>query len=187
MDIFKCIETRTSVRKFTYEPVGMDQIKKLLDLAVRAATGSNAQPWGFVVIQGEEKIKAISDATKKYLRANLANIPELQQYSDVINSDDYCIFSNARTVLAVYGDKASAWHVYDGTLATANIMLGAHGMGLGTCWIGFAQQSMNMPEFKKEHGVPDNYELVCAMTLGYPAKVNEPRSRREPVIFNAAS
>ena len=56
-------------------------------------------------------------------------------------------------------------------------------MGIGTCWIGFSETMLNTPEFKLQHNVPDNFELVCPMTMGYSSATLNPPERKDPVIF----
>jgi len=65
-------------------------------------------------------------------------------------------------------------------------MLAAHEMGIGTCWIGFAEYMLNTKEFKEQYGVPLNYELVCPMSMGYPKTKLASSKRKAPLIFTKA-
>ena len=60
MDITQAIETRRSIRSYTEEPVTKAELEKLVDLAIKAPTGSGMEPWGFVVLQDRQEIDELS-------------------------------------------------------------------------------------------------------------------------------
>ena len=131
-----------------------------------------------------KRIAALSDEIKAWLKENFADFPWLAQYREWLDNPNYNIFYDANNVICVYGDTTSHWYVYDGTLCTANIMLAAHAKGIGSCWIGFAQDFMDRPEIKARYKVPEQCRFVSALSLGY-AKGHLPEAqRKEPVIFN---
>lgn len=176
---------RRSVRKYTDRAVPVETVNELLRCGVSAATGSNQQPWGFVLIQDKKEIARLNDVTKEYVKNNLASLPYLAQYSRWMDNPEISLFHHAANLLIIYGNTESHWYVHDCSMAAANIMLAAAGMGLGTCWIGFAEHSLNSPEFKAKYKVPPGYELVCPMTVGYGYgdEKKAPR-RKDPLIFN---
>lgn len=143
-------------------PIPKKEILELLTVGTKAATGSGMQPWGFVTLEGREKIAALSDEIKAWLKENFADFPWLAQYKEWLDNPNYNIFYDADNVICVYGDTASHWYVYDGTLCTANIMLAAHAKGIGSCWIGFAQDFMDRPEIKARYKVPERCRFVSA-------------------------
>ena len=69
-------------------------------------------------------------------------------------------------------------------MAALNLMLAAHDRGIGSCWIGFANGIGNTPEIKKELNVPDEYERVAPIILGYPDGSAGKGSREEVKIMN---
>lgn len=185
MEVIEAIKTRRSVRNYTDTPVEKEVIKELINLAIWAPSATNKQPWGFLVLEGRDYLKDLSDQAKKKLLDNIDKYPELHQYQKTLANENYNIFYNVSTVVVIYGIADTGWYVYDCSLAAQNFMLAAHDKGLGTCWIGFAHQLMDTPEFKQKHNIPENYKLVAPLTLGYPA--NEPSSgppRKEVPIFN---
>lgn len=183
MELKEIIKGRRSVRAYEDRPVSKEVVKELLSLAVHAPTGSNMQPWGFVIVEDKAYMKLWSDRTKEHLLGEMENRPYLKQYKAVLENKDFNIFYNAPCLLLVYGDKASPNYLFDGSLAAQNIMLGAYQMGLGSCWIGFASALGNSPQIKGELGVPDNYNLVAPLVLGYPRGNWSPIQRKEPVIL----
>ena len=177
--------TRRSARKYTDQLIPLESIKELLKCGTSAATGSNQQPWGFVLIQDRHEISRLNAITKEYLKANLEKLPYLAQYSKWLNNPEISLFHHAANLLVIYGNPESHWYVYDCSMAAANIMLAAAHQGIGSCWIGFAEHTLNTPEFKAKYQVPAGWELVCPMTLGYTfGEAKAAPHRKDPVIFN---
>jgi nitroreductase len=164
------IRGRRSCRAFTDEPMSRDRINELINDAVWAPTGSNNQPWRFVVITDSLLMKKYSDAAKNDWLKMLGETPHMQQYVEYIRDPDYNIFYNAPVLVIVYGNTESYWRVYDCTMVAYNLMLLAEEAGLGSCWIGFAHNIFAAKEIKKELGIPENCELVAPVILGHPAK-----------------
>ena len=78
--------------------------------------------------------------------------------------------------------------VYDGSLVMGNLMLAAHALGLGSCWIHRAREEFDTPEGKAilaELGVEGDYEGIGHCILGYPAETPAPKPRREGRVFYA--
>ncbi len=183
METIQCIETRRSVRKYQDKEIPNEVMERLIELGTKAATGSNMQPWGFLTIQGKDVIQEISEEIKKELRENLEQYPHLAQYKDWFYNPDFSIFNHASDLLMIYGNTNTYYYKEDGSLAAANIMLAAHDMGIGSCWIGFAEYHMNSREFKEKYHVPEEYALVCTMSLGYEVHELKPPKRKPPVRF----
>ena len=57
-------------------------------------------------------------------------------------------FYNAPVVLVVLAEKGRSTHVYDGALVMQNMMLSAHALGLGSCWVHRAKETFERPEGK---------------------------------------
>lgn len=176
---------RRSARKYTHRIIPLETMQELIRCGTAAATGSNMQPWGFVLIQDKDEISRLNDLTKEYVKNNLESLPYLAQYSKWLNNPEFSLFYNAANLLIIYGNTESNWYVYDCSMAAGNIMLAGAHQGIGACWIGFAHQTLNTLEFKAKYNVPENYDLVCPMSMGYV--YGEPKSapkRRDAIIFN---
>jgi len=174
---------RTSCRDFNDGTLSKEKITGLINDAVWVASGSNNQPWRFVVITDKEKMKAYSVAAKKMWLEELENSPHIQQYENAIRNPDYNIFYNAPALVIIYGNSSSYWHVYDCSMVAQNIHLLAEEQGLGCCWIGFAHNIFADPAIKGELGVPEEYQLVAPLILGHPAKkkdISENPNKRKP-------
>ncbi|AFS77500.1 nitroreductase-like protein [Gottschalkia acidurici 9a] len=184
MDILECINGRRSVRKYTDKLIPEETLTNIIELGTKSATGSGMEPWGFVIIQDKNEIDSLSEMTKKYLLDNFEEYPYLHQYKSWLENPKYSVFNHSNTLLIIYGNTESHWYVYDCSMAAGNIMLAAHNMGIGTCWIGFAEHTLNTKEFKAKYGVPEQYELVCPMSMGYMENKLTPSKRKKPIVFN---
>lgn len=182
MKLDEIIAGRRSVRSYEDAPLSEEVVKKLISMGIHAPSGSNMQPWAFVVIEDRDFMKEWSDRTKELLLGQMEQNTYLAQYKGLMENQSFNIFHNAPCLLLIYGNMASPNYVHDCSMAAQNIMLSAYEMGLGSCWIGFATQLGNSAELKEKLGVPETYRLVAPLVLGYPKGVWPPVPRKEPVI-----
>jgi Nitroreductase len=168
VDILEAMENRRSVRKYTPQKVARTDIEKLFSAAVQAPSASNSQPWGFAVIQDAALLNEYSDRSKRLLLSKMDEDPHLAKYRAMLANPAFNIFYNAGTLILIYAKPRGAYSHGDCCLAAQNLMLAAHSLGLGTCWIGLAQPFLDTPEMKKELGVPTEYALVAPIIIGYP-------------------
>lgn len=97
------------------------------------------------------------------------------------------ILSMAHPVyLIVLAERSNPNHVYDGTLMMGNMMLAAHAVGLGSCWINRAREEFEQPEWKawlKSLDIEGDYEGIGHLALGYPdGEPHAPKARKECVV-----
>lgn len=172
VDLFEGIYSRRSIRNYKAEPVPEGMIKRLLEAAIMAPSASNGQPWAFAVIQGFEAIKECNEKCKVKFLESLGDDP--LGYRNTFSNPDHNIFFNASTLIIVYskqsgsGSPPELMRYGDCCLAAQNIMLAAHAMGLGSCWIGMAVPYLSSEESKSELGVSLNYIPVAPLIIGYP-------------------
>ena len=79
-------------------------------------------------------------------------------------------FYGAPVVLVVLADKSCGTYVYDGSLVMGNLMLAAHALGIGSCWIHRAKEEFERPEGQeilKSLGIEGEYEGIGHCILGY--------------------
>lgn len=184
MDVVEAIKTRRSIRRFTQEGVSKTTIHELIEAAIQAPSSMNAQPWSFAVLQDRAILDAISQQTKEYLLDTMEQRPMLEKYRDLFENPQYDIFYGATTLLIVCGKVEFPKTEIDCALAAQNIMLSAHAMDLGTCWIGFAKVFLNTPHIKEVLGIPATYTVVAPLVVGHPAAANSSVvSRKEPEII----
>lgn len=183
MELMEAINNRRSVRNYTNIKVANNLIEDLLQAAVQAPSAMNAQPWAYAVIQDDVLLKEYSTRTKQYLLASLDKTPLFNKYKSMFQNPDFNIFYNAPSLIIILA-KVTGFHTAeDCCLAAQNLMLAAHSLGLGTCWIGFARAFLNLSDVRKELDIPSDYEVVAPIIVGYP-QLNPPAvSKKDPVIL----
>ncbi len=182
MELIQALYSRRSIRKYKNDPVPRELVKRLLEAAVMAPSGSNSQPWSFVVIQDKTQLKNFSDRAKVMFIDLMSKYPDPHDYKKLLSDPDFNIFYNAGTLIIIYGDQSP--NAYgDCSLAAQNLMLAAHGLGLGSCWIGFSHALVNSPQFKQELGIPESLTAVAPLIIGYSDVVPERYTRKEPELL----
>jgi nitroreductase len=182
MDINAAISGRRSARDFTDQAVDDETIWRLIDAAVQAPSASNEQPWTFTVVRDEALLDRVSDAAKSYLLADLPAGPESEHRRASLMDDGFQLFYHAPALILISGSSPGSWVTEDCALAAQNLMLAAYSIGLGTCWIGLAQDYLNTAAGKRALGLPSSWVPIAPIIVGYP-KVQTPRvARRKPEI-----
>ena len=127
------MKTRRSVRKFKPDMPSHEALEKIIEAGLYAASGKGLQ---------SSMIVAITDKTLR---------DRLMEMNRVIGgwAEGFDPFFGAPAVLLVLADKSSANHVYDGSLTMGNMMLAAHALGLGSCWINRAREEFDSDEGKE--------------------------------------
>lgn len=95
-------------------------------------------------------------------------------------------FYNAPVVLIVLADKNIPTYIYDGSLVMGNMLLTAHSLSLGGCWIHRAKETFETEEGKqilKELGIEGDYEGIGNCIIGYPDMEPASHSRKEKYIY----
>ena len=160
---------RRSIRKFRNDPIPADVLDTIIEAGLYAASGRNRQ--GAIMLC----------VTDKTLRDRLCalNAKILGTTADP--------FYNAPAVIVVLADKTVSTSIYDGSLVMGNLMLAAHAIGLGSCWIHRAKEMFESDEGKAilaELGVEGDYEGVGNCVVGYPEIVpTESKPRRENRVY----
>lgn len=166
------LKNRRSIRKFKDEQISDEDLKIILETGTYAPTGRGAQSPKIVVIQDEEKIKELSAWNRSFFPVPV--------------SDDMDPFYGAKTLLIVLADSELPTWVEDGASVLAVLVNAAHAVGVGSCWIHRARDEFASPKGKellKEWGIPERYEGVGHVVLGYPdMEAPEPLPRKEDYI-----
>lgn len=165
------IRNSRSCRQYADEPVQKDVLMGLIDDAIWVPSGSDNQPWRFVVITDREVMKRYSDAAKRDWLLNLDDIPRMPQCEEYFKDPDFNIFYNAPALILIYGNTNSCWYDHDCSMVAYNLHLLAEEAGMGACWSGYASNIFSSEKVKAELGIPEEYELVSPVTMGYPAGV----------------
>ncbi len=179
MELLEAIRGRRSVRKYKTDPLPEQTVRELLEIASWAPSGMNTQPWLYVVIEGSDYLKELSDKCRGYLLDIMDEMPALESYRTALSNPDFNIFYGAPSLVLIYGNQNAFTYPNDCSMAALNLMLAAWDRGIGSCWIGFARAFCGAPDFKAELEVPPEYQLVAPVILGYPASPPAKGARRE--------
>ncbi len=185
------ISTLRSVRQFKPDPVSTDKIKTILEAATKAASGSNTQPWEFVVIQ-DSKVKA--RLTKPMLDPWMKRIAESGisgRMKEVYDEATEMLRNTEKVPVIIFccldlnrvskSEEVRYASIYP---AVQNLMLAAHALGLGTCLtVHGSTPTRGEPEVKKILGVPDHVKIACLVYLGYPLRRHGPPKRKNSDRF----
>jgi nitroreductase len=153
------LKSRRSIRVYKSDPVPEEMIEQILEAGRWAPSATNRQPWAFVVIRDEEIRRQVAEhAAYYFIRwAHVADAPVLIALLGSIQNRIYRQFLHE-----------------DIGLAGGQMMLQAYALGLGTCWIGGLDRRAIAGILK----VPDDWEVVGLLTLGFPDHDPEPPPRR---------
>jgi nitroreductase len=180
MDINEAIAGRRAVRAYTAQAVDEESIHRLIDAAIEAPSAINQQPWTFTVVRDQGLLDRISREAKAQMLATGAAGPD--HHRGMLEDPAFHIFYHAPALILISGAQDGPWIVEDCSLAAENLMLAAYGMGLGSCWIGFAQGYLNTPEGKAVLGLSAATRPVAPIIVGHPQGAAPPVARRTPQI-----
>ena len=162
MDVFEAIQGRRSIRSFKKQELPSGSVEQLLEAARWAPSAGNVQPWEFVV--------ATLPQTKKNLSLAAYGQRDVEEASAVI-----VVCADEKRAEESYGERGRTLYCHQDTAAAIqNILLSAHALGLGSCWIGAFKEE----QVRKIINTPKDVKPVAIIPVGYPDEKPEPRSRR---------
>jgi len=150
MEALEAIQKRRSVRKFTGEIIPREHLEKIVNAGRLAATGSNRQPWDFIVVTNKAMIEKLS-VVGEWMRT-------------------------AGAIIVVLLDPYSTWWQEDGSAAIQNMLVASTALGYGSCWV----EGDILPheeEFKALLFVPKGKRLLALVPVGVPAEWPEVEKR----------
>lgn len=186
MELLDAIYHRRAVREFLDEAIPRDSILKLIDAAIQAPSAMNLQPWSFAVVEDRAALKKISDRAKAHLLETIPPDSPLARMHDELANPNFDIFYRAPLLIVICvrsGASTADFEAGDCALAAENLMLAAHGMGFGTCWIGLSAAWLNTSKGKSELGIPAGYRAVAPIIVGKPKSFPPSHGRQPPEIF----
>jgi nitroreductase len=182
MDINEAISARRSVREYSDAAVDEATIRGLIAAAVHAPSAMNQQPWTFTVVRSQSLLERLSREAKAHMLANLPADGHASRFRSTLGEAGFQIFYHAPALILISATAAGPWIAEDCALAAENLMLAAHGAGLGSCWIGFAQGYLNTAPGKDLLGLPAASVPVAPIIVGHPRTLPPPVPRAEPQI-----
>ncbi len=207
--LVQLMASRRSCRNFTTKPVDKNILEDLVNVGTTAPSGSNSQEWTFTILPDRAHMEAFGKhiitffqklnrlARNKALRTCLRLVGQnaLQHYHEryaermeerirqwEIYHEDV-LFHGAQALILVGGAAAASCPQEDAMLATQNILLAAHTMGLGTCLIGFAVVALTREKkIGKALGLAKDEHIFAAIAIGWPNEKYEKIILRKKII-----
>jgi len=151
MDVLEAIHTRRSVRKYEDRPVPAEMIRRLLAAAMMAPSARDSRPWRFVVVTERDLLREVARVNPN---AHMAR--------------------HAPLGILICGDpgleKSPGYWMVDCAAAAENMLLAAHGLGLGAVWTGVYPRPERMEGFRRLLGIPAAVEPHSFIVVGFPAE-----------------
>ena len=208
----KVILKRRSIRMYKNRQVPAFMVKRILEAGRFAPSAGNGQPWKFVVVREPDIIAGLTKTTvaickifkalidyriagKRWLKP-LANLfirikpgdlhPTPFGAITMIADGRLSLYHGAPTVILLFKDVRGISNPdLDIGIAGQNMVLAAHSMGLGTCWVSFAKLAFQYgKKWKKTLGISYPYKFVSSLSIGWP--VGDPDGVVSRPVHNVA-
>ncbi|MCS7115634.1 MAG: nitroreductase family protein [Nitrososphaerota archaeon] len=179
-ETIRVIKSRRSIRKFKHAQIPDSELQEIMECAVHAPNARNQQRWYFTVIQNRN----VLDEMVNIMKENMLN-SGIEFFASRAKDPSFDPFGGAPTVVLVTGDKTARFVEVDCALAAENILLAAESLGLGSHIMTSTElifASEKGRKLKDELGVPEGYEHICTIALGYKDEEPEAKPRRRDVI-----
>ncbi|MGC9325438.1 MAG: nitroreductase family protein [Desulfomonilia bacterium] len=192
----KVILRRRSVRMYKKEQVPEFMVKRILEAGRFAPSGGNCQPWKFIVLRDQKIINEMTDTViqvcKKgrdfldYSRPGMEKMESISKFIIRIMKNDLHwvpfgamsmiadkrlgLWHGAPTVILIFSDQRGVGKPeLDCGIAGENMVIAAHSMGLGTCWVGFSKPCFDFPQ-KWGHyfGISYPFKFASSLAVGWP-------------------
>jgi nitroreductase len=182
--VIDAIKQRRSVRAYEPAQVSVESVGLIIEAGNEAPSAMNSQPWRFVVVQDRE-------TKKKLLRAALPNakkILDLTKDTDPerhaaimkrLDEQEDPVYYSAPVVIFVIGSGRYADHSCP--LACENMMLAAHSLGLGSCWVGFGSMVADDPEIVSLLDLQEEEKIYGPILIGHPKVYPDRPPKKAPV------
>lgn len=187
---------RRSVRVYRKKQVPEFMVRRILEAGRFAPTAGNGQAWKFVVIRDREIIRGLTETTRKickifawlidyrgrrwswrlplaklFIRAKANDLhPVPFSAIPLIAEGKLGVYHGAPTVILILKDVRGVSNVdLDCGIAGQNMVLAAHSMGLGTCWVSFSKLAFQYTgRWRRKLGIGHPYRFVSSLAVGFP-------------------
>ncbi|NJK87808.1 MAG: nitroreductase family protein [Bacteroidales bacterium] len=157
MELLKGLLTRRSIRKYTGENVTREQIDTIIEAAMYAPSAVDKQPWHFIVFSDKKTIEGVIALNKNAWMLEQAAIGILVCYDETLH-------------------HGPGYGPVDCSAATQNLLLAAHGLGLGAVWVGVYPRQDRIEGIGRLFNLPENVKPFSIVSIGYPAEhKNQPQ------------
>ncbi len=206
--LVQLMASRRSCRCFTSQPVDRAMLEDLIKIGITAPSGTNSQSWTFTILPTRKavtsfvehiaayfgRLNATAERTMLRLFLKLIGKRELDAYyrgyyrktkesiEEWHEAGMDRLFHGSTAAIIVGSKPGASCPAEDALLATQNILLAAHSMGLGSCLIGYAVAAMKKdPSIQQSIGIPLEEEIHAVIALGYPDEIYQRITGRKKV------
>ena len=172
MDSLECLMTRRSIRKFTDQEVDNETLQKVIEAARYAPSWANTQCWEFIVVRNPE-VKELLAQTLPEGNPACKSVTQAPVVLAILGKHELSGYYKGQAAT----NKEDTWYMYDAGLASENLALAAHSLGLGSVVLGL----FDAIAAGKVLSVPEGVSLVTLMPLGYPEKIPSRAPSRKPI------
>ncbi len=193
--LVQLMRSRRSTRKYRDKEVDIEILTDLVKIGTTAPSGTNSQSWHFTILPERKDVEVLGGLTCDYFKSlNQKAENRLLRFAAKLFAGDALgnyyrkyyktiagatteweeegidrLFHGAPAAILVSGDKRASCPQEDAILATQNILLAAHAMGLGSCLIGFTVEAMRRsPAIGQSLEIPKDQQVYSVIALGYP-------------------
>jgi len=198
LSCFEAISQRRSIRKFKEQPVPEEYLSQLIEAARLAPSGTNRQPWRFVLLQGKIKDKIAGAVVQPFvLKAPAVFVCCLDKHAyvkqlveerlnelvqaEVVSKEAAKVLYQRKMPDQVEGVILPSSAYLDLGIAIENMVLMATSLGLGSCWV----RLFNPAQVHKTLVLPDHIEVAVLLPVGYPDQdpPQRPRLSRDEIMI----
>ncbi|WP_070000062.1 nitroreductase family protein [Cellulosilyticum sp. I15G10I2] len=180
-ETLKTIKNRRAIRNYHPDQISDSALQEILNAALYAPNAMNRQSWHFTVIQNKSMLDQLADS----IIENVINFNN-KALVNMVSSPGYHPFYKAPTIILISGDMANEFIQIEAGTAAQNISLAAESLNIGSCIMtmsNFIFASSKADVIKKSLGIPNGYNPICGVVLGYKAgQVPPVPSRNKEVI-----
>jgi nitroreductase len=169
-EVIEAIKKRRSVRSYDDRPVPKSIMNAIIEAGNEAPSAMNSQPWRFVVVENQDTKLKLLHAAKPNAHKIIDMIKDAdpERYEAIKKRFAQLpdpVYYSAPAVVFVIGSGRYAGHSCP--LACENMMLVAHSLGLGSCWVGFGSMVTDDPEVRTMLGLQGDDSIFGPILLGY--------------------
>ncbi len=179
--VFKAIMDRRSVRFYKPDPLPKELIEKVIEAGNWAPSVGNLQPWRFIVVEDKYLRERLRDKAIPIWKSVMETLKEKEpkRYEIYLKQRDRKdpIYYSAPVFIFVLGPSR-----INCALACENMMIAAHSLGLGSCYVGWGALIIDDPEVTEILELKMDESILGPIVIGFPEKYPEPPPKDEPEV-----
>lgn len=183
-EVIKALSERRSVRHYRPEAIDEQSLEAIIAAGLAAPSARNSQAVHLTVLVGPDNIGRLNAAVKE-----ATTKPGFDKYAGMADQPGYSInFHQAPVFIIVAVDPAASFcPPEDGALVMGNILLAAHALGLGACWVNQLGPICDEPGFRRvltDLGLPPTHKIIGCAAVGRRAGDNPKAPALKPGRVN---